>query len=73
MLNYKDYFSKLRSGELPQALLFDGEEEYTKDSALAQLRAKVLPEGLEEMNETPLSGTASAAEIVDACEMLPFL
>ena len=37
MLNYKDYFSKLRSGELPQALLFDsGEEEYTKDSALAQ-------------------------------------
>ena len=26
MLNYKDYFSKLRSGELPQALLFDGEE-----------------------------------------------
>lgn len=73
MLNYKEFFSLLRSGQLPQALLFDGEEEYTKDSALAQLRAKVLPEGLEEMNETILPANAGANEIVDACEMLPFL
>lgn len=73
MLQYKEFFSKLRDGTLPRALLFDGEEEYTKDSALHQLRAKILPEGLEEMNESPLSSSATAAEIVDACEMLPFL
>lgn len=73
MLNYKEYFNLLRGGALPGALLFDGEEEYIKDSALAQLRAKLLPEGLEEMNETLLSASASANDIVDACEMLPFL
>ena len=72
-MNYKEYFNALRAGQLPGVLLFDGEEEYTKDSALAQLRAKVLPEGLEEMNETPLGANATANEIVDACEMLPFL
>ena len=49
MLNYKEYFNLLRGGALPGALLFDGEEEYIKDSALAQLRAKLLPEGLEEL------------------------
>lgn len=73
MLNYKEFFSKLRDGSLSRVLLLDGEEEYTKDSALAQLRKKVLPEGLEEMNETLLSASSSANEIVDACEMLPFL
>ena len=50
MLNYKEFFNLLRGGGLPGALLFDGEEEYIKDSALAQLRSKLLPEGLEEMN-----------------------
>lgn len=73
MLNYKEYFNLLRSGGLPRALLFDGEEEYIKDSAFAQLRTKLLPEGLEEMNESLLPPSASANDIVDACEMLPFL
>ncbi len=73
MLNYKEFFAQLRSGSLPGALLFDGEEEYTKDSALHQLRLKTLGDGPAEMNETPLSGSATPDQIVDACEMLPFL
>ena len=72
-MNYKEFFNALRAGKLPGVLLFDGDEEYTKDSALAQLREKFLPEGLEEMNETLLGANATANEIVDACEMLPFL
>ena len=72
-MNYKEFFNALRGNKLPGVLLFDGDEEYTKDSALAQLRAKLLPEGLEEMNETLLGAAATANEIVDACEMLPFL
>ena len=65
MLNYKDYFSKLRSrGNCRKRCFLTVKRSIPSDSALAQLRAKVLPEGLEEMNETPLSGTASAAEIV---------
>lgn len=72
-MNYKDFFSKLRSGELPRVLLLEGEEEYTKDSALHQIRRKILPEGLEELNETPLGAQSTAGEIVDACETLPFL
>ena len=72
-MNYKDFFSKFRSGELPRVLLLEGEEEYTKDSALHQIRRKILPEGLEELNETPLGAQSTAGEIVDACETLPFL
>ena len=72
-MNYKDFFSKLRGGELPRVLLLEGEEEYTKDSALHQIRRKILPEGLEELNETPLGAQSTAGEIVDACETLPFL
>ena len=49
-MNYKDFFSKLRGGELPRVLLLEGEEEYTKDSALHQIRQKILPEGLEELD-----------------------
>ena len=73
MLNYKDFFTRLRGGDFSSVLLFDGEEEYVKDSALHQLREKVLPEGLEEMNETLLSAAASPHEIIEACETLPFL
>ena len=72
-MNYKEYFAKLRGGELPSALLLEGEEEYIKASALHQLRQKLLPEGLEALNETLLGAQASAGEIVDACETLPFL
>ncbi len=73
MLNYKEFFNLLRGGDFPRVMLFDGEEEYIKDSALHQLRVKVLPEGLEEMNETLLSAAASPHEIIEACETLPFL
>ena len=61
-MNYKDFFSKLRGGELPRVLLLEGEEEYTKDSALHQIRQKILPEGLEELNETPLGAQSTAGD-----------
>ena len=63
----------MQEGNLPSAMLFCGEEEYTKESALAALRAKYLPEGLEALNENLLGAASTADEIVDTCEMLPFM
>lgn len=72
-MEYKEFFQKLKSGDLPGALLLHGEEEYIKQSALKQLREAILPEGLEMMNEAVLDASASERAIVEACETLPFM
>lgn len=53
--------------------LFSGEEELMKWEWLQRLRATLLPDGLEEMNETRLPPSADATQIIAACETLPFM
>lgn len=72
-MDYKTYFKLLKSQALPGVLLLEGEEEYVKESALAQLRAALLPEGLEAMNEVRLLADANEQQITAACETLPFM
>ncbi len=72
MMNHTAFFQSLK-GELPGgAYLFIGEEEHVKRSALARLREKVLPEGLEALCETVLDNP-SADDIVAACETMPMM
>ena len=54
-MNHNAFFDVLKSGAIGECYLFEGSEEYIKQSALRQLYAKLLPAGLEEMNLTELN------------------
>ncbi|HWQ58697.1 MAG TPA: DNA polymerase III subunit delta [Clostridia bacterium] len=70
-MEYRDFFRAIKENTVSGAYLLHGEEEFVKDSALAQLLAKVEP-GVREMNVDSIA-SAGAPEIVAACETLPFL
>lgn len=72
-MDYKQYYADLSGKRLPNLLLFDGEEEYVKESALEALRKALLPEGMESLNETRFAEKTGVELLVDACETLPFL
>lgn len=68
----RDFSRRLEEGTLPSLLLFEGQEEYLKRQALEELRKKLLPEGLEELNEARLTAPETE-EIIAAAETLPFM
>ena len=51
-MDRKDFDRLLAEGKIPSVLLFEGEEDHLKQSALEALAKKLLPEGLEELNCT---------------------
>ena len=71
-MDRKDFFRSLSQHSLPSVLLFEGEEEYMKQDALAALRRSILQDGLEQMNETMLEDP-SADQLIAAAETLPFM
>ena len=71
-MNHTDFNALLKKNTVPSVLLFEGEEEYLKKKALMDLRAALLPAGMEELNETTLTAPAPD-EIVAAAETLPFM
>ena len=62
----------LEQKAFPTVLLFEGEEEYLKQQALAALRQALLPPGMEELNENLLTAPETD-EIQAAAETLPFM
>ncbi len=68
----REFSEALARNEVPSLLLFRGPEEYLKQSALQRLRRLLLPEGLEELNESRLDAPAPD-EIIAAAETLPFM
>lgn len=71
-MNYRAFFDQINKGQIEKVYLFSGEEEYVKRQALEGLRAKLLPEGFEQLNESVLEG-ADAQSIMDAAETLPLM
>ena len=71
-MNTAEFYAELKQGVLRPCYLFEGEEEYTKESALQALRAKVLVGDFADMNETVLIDPAADA-LIAAAETLPFL
>lgn len=71
-MNHTAFFDALKSGTIAECYLFEGAEEYIKQQALRQLAAKLLPEGLEEMNQTDMTDPDADA-LVAAAETLPFM
>ena len=70
-MDRKDFDRLLSQGKIPSVLLFEGEEEHMKQSALDALQKKLLPEGLEELNRTLLDAPETD-QIIAAAETLPF-
>ncbi|MEG0742744.1 MAG: DNA polymerase III subunit delta [Clostridia bacterium] len=71
-MNHTAFFEVVKTAQIADAYLFEGAEEYIKQQALAQLCAKLLPAGLEEMNCTELSDPDADA-LIAAAETLPFM
>ncbi|MBR6569488.1 MAG: hypothetical protein IKK75_03445, partial [Clostridia bacterium] len=71
-MNHTAFFDLLKSGSIGECYLFEGNEEYIKQSALKQLFSKVLPAGLEEMNLTELNDP-DPDTLIAAAETLPFM
>lgn len=71
-MDRKEFTQAVKDGRVQGAYLFEGVEENIKASALAALRKALLPEGLEELNESILDNPPTDA-IIAAAETLPFM
>ena len=71
-MDRKDFYQALSQGSLPSVLIFEGEEEQLKQSALAELRRRLLPEGMEALNETVLEAPLTD-QLIAAAETQPFM
>lgn len=65
-------FQAVEQGSYEKVYFFYGPEEWVKQSAVQRLREKLLPEGLEQLNETVMEG-GSAQAIIEAAETLPVM
>ena len=71
-MNWTQFFEELKADKVQSLYLFTGPEAYVKRSALEKLREKLLPPGLEALNESVLED-ATAQAIIEACETLPVM
>ena len=71
-MNWNEFYRQIKDGSFSPVYLFDGPEEYVKREALDALRGKLLPPGLETLNDTVLENV-TAQQITDAAETLPVM
>lgn len=68
----KDFYNRLSKGTLPSLLLFEGEEDNLKRTALKDLCGAFLSPGMEDMDLVRMEDPAADA-IIAAAETIPFL
>lgn len=71
-MKWNEFFRAMEAGQYAPVYLFTGPEEAVKREALEALRGKLLPAGLEAMNEVTLEDVG-ARQIIDAAQTLPML
>ena len=71
-MNHTEFFSSLKNGSAERCYLFEGEEEYVKNTAITQLRKKLIGDNFPEMNDIRLNDP-DAGQIIAANETLPFM
>ena len=71
-MNHLEFDRLLAEGTLPPVLLFEGEEAWLKQQAWQALRQKLLPAGLEELNETLLDAPETDV-LIAAAETMPLI
>ena len=72
-MTYDQLFKSVKAGDIRPAYLFYGPEVCVMNSALDALRQKLLPEGLEELNQNLFEGAADVQAVIDAAETLPLM
>ena len=65
-------YQAIEQGSYENVYFFYGPEEWVKQGAAQRLREKLLPEGLEQLNESVMEG-GSAQAIIEAAETLPVM
>ena len=71
-MDRREFTQLMKDGNVQGAYLFEGVEENIKAATLQSLRKAILPDGMEELNESVMDAPATDA-IIAACETLPFL
>lgn len=71
-MKWSEFRKSVDEGRIAPVYLFTGPEEHIKQESLEYLRKKLLPAGLEVLNDTTLEDV-SARDITDAAETLPMM
>lgn len=71
-MNWSEFYQSVEAGDIAPVYLFTGPEEYIKLEALQRLREKLLPPGLETLNDAVMEGV-TAQQITDAAETMPMM
>lgn len=72
-MTHDQFFKSVKNKEIRPVYVFSGVEQHIKTSALQTLRAKLLPEGFEQLNESVFEGAVSATEVIESAETLPLM
>lgn len=71
-MQWSEFFKSVDAGDIAPVYLFTGPEERIKQEALEKLKQKLLPPGLEALNDAVMEGV-TAQQITDAAETLPMM
>ena len=71
-MDWNEFYQAVNAGQFAPVYLFTGPEEFVKREALQALRDKLLPPGLETLNDVTLEGV-TAQQITDAAQTLPVM
>lgn len=71
-MDFQEFYQHLKKGTIARLYLFEGEEEYGKESALADLKKALLKGPMAMMNESVLVNPDDS-EIIAVCETLPIM
>ena len=71
-MDYQAFYQQLKTDAFQSLYLFEGEEEYGKESALIALRKALLTGPMAMMNENVLTAPGDS-ELIAACETLPLM
>ncbi len=72
-MTHDQFFKSLKGNDIRPIYVFSGVEQHIKNSALSALRAQLLPEGFEQLNESVFEGAVSASEVIESAETLPLM
>ena len=72
-MTYDQLSKAVKAGKIGRVYFFYGPEVYIRDRALALIRQKLLPPGLESLNQTVMEGDVSVGAISEAAQTLPMM
>ncbi len=71
-MNHSEFFAAVKAGQIAPCYLFEGTEEYTKESALRTLQGRISAGDFGELNETRLTDP-DADTLIATADTFPFM